>query len=45
MARYIPPHRGTRGGDVMVISELVQMVLLGTLFAALLAMSAVGWRT
>jgi hypothetical protein len=29
----------------MVISELVQMVLLGTLFAALLAMSAVGWRT
>ena len=45
MARDIPPHQGTGGGDVVAISELVQIVLLSTLFAALLAMSAVGWRT
>lgn len=29
----------------MAIPELVQIVLLSTLIAALLAMSAVGWRT
>ena len=29
----------------MAISEIVQIVLLSTLFAALLTMSAVGWRT